>query len=209
MCGRPADGFRGTILLEIRQDCVMTKALRQLEICGAFLFLVHQVHVSAQCRMIYSVAEIASKAISLDGQIVCVKGMVAPMPIAEWDSARFVHELLPLPGKKASKAKDSIKLGLVEWSPETGISEKQYNADSFDLLEAGWRDTRSTVSHALNVTLRALLMYKKNLLSKVPPLIPPAPRVDLAIHAQYDIELVVLEILNVRQTARLTTDEDR
>ncbi len=84
-----------------------------------------------------------------------------------------------------------MKVGLVEWSPETGIREEYYKPDSFALLP----QTRSAneQSRRVEVTIRAAVAYKKNLFASLPLNVPEEIR-----RARYDVELIVLEIVKAR-----------
>jgi hypothetical protein len=119
-----------------------------------------------------------------------------PTPVLQW-SAQLLLELLPL-GKKTLERPPAEKLGLLEWSPEIGLGEEFYKPDSFNLL-SDRESPRDMTAHALDVTLRAVVMYKKNLRAKIPPVAPDVAQAQSMREARYEVELVVLEILRLRK----------
>ena len=53
--------------------------------------------------------------------------------------------------------------------------------------------------YAVDVTVRAAVMYKRNLRAKVPPLLPPTPEIESMRHARYDVEIILLEFLEAKE----------
>jgi hypothetical protein len=151
---------------------------------------------AGECGSVLSVENVAKHAAALDGKIVCVRGIEPPSPVPEWDTMMFT-ELVPIPYNEQRRPSADTTLGLLEWSPETGISEKYYKPDSFDLLLEG-RSKGSKITNPLEVTLRAAVAYKRHLLSQTRPITPPAPSIDKMLAQQHSVELIVLEILRVR-----------
>jgi hypothetical protein len=176
----------------------MTKVLCQFAICGSLFLTVPSGALGAGCKRVLSVGDVMKNAPTLNGQIVCVMGMLVPAPVPQWNSA-VIHELVPLSTEKPEKSSSNNKLGLVDWSSETGVDERYYEPDSFALLSAGEGSVQAAITHPLDVTMRVAVVYKKNLRAKVPPVIPQAREAELVREARYDVELVVLEILTVKR----------
>jgi hypothetical protein len=90
------------------------------------------------------------------------------------------------------------RLGLADWWRESGIDEQYYKPDSFDLL-AFADPARGPSPHPLDVTVRAAVMYKRNLRAMVPPIPSGEPQTEAMRRAQYDVELVALEVVKARR----------
>src|ERR1700685_4005230 len=127
------------------------------------------------CARVLRVREVVRDARSLDGTIRCVRGLLTPKAIPQWHSASLVYELLPLRREQAPKFRQA--LGVIEWSPETGVDEALYNPDSFDLLNRATQAGGPTVAK-LDVTIRVAVEYKKDLFRRLPQLTPENPRVE-------------------------------
>jgi hypothetical protein len=91
-------------------------------------------------------------------------------------------------------------VGLVDWSPETGIQEKYYKPESFDLLARTAPRAMSGRTHPLDVTIRAAVMYKRDFRARVPSVNPGTPETEAMRYARYDVELVVLQVVASRTT---------
>ena len=142
----------------------------------------------AECKSALGVRDAVRNAQTLDGKPVCLHGMIVMTR-----GSTLVQELLPLPMKGRQVAKNRI--GLVDWSPETGISEGQYRPESFDLLLAKEPGAPTEAGSRLSVTVRGVLMYKKNLRARVASVRPNSPEVRLMREARFEVELVLLEVV--------------
>jgi hypothetical protein len=173
------------------------RLLRQFALCCMICSGGPHCAKGAECKQVFTVQDIIRNGRGFDGQIICVRGMLVPTAVPEWSGDLF-HELVPLPTKSTAQS-SKARVGLVEWSSETGISEKYYKPDSFDLLSEK-PPTRAPTGgmHRLDVTVRAAVMYKKNLRAKIGPIPPSPPQIKAMTEARYDVELVLLEILRVK-----------
>jgi hypothetical protein len=110
----------------------------------------------------------------------------------------LVQELVPAGEWQRQKISDAKKLGLVDWSPEMGGEPSLYKPDSFALLSAAAQERHAGAAQlAFDVTLRAIVMYKKNLSAKAGMVLHPDVRSEVGNFTHHDIELVMLEILRV------------
>ena len=146
------------------------------------------------------VDQLLRRAASLDGQVVCVRGMVEETPIREWSSA-LGYEMRPLRTGHA-EALPVRAVGLLDWSPETGTDGEDYKPDSFDLLLKATSGVLPKSAYALDVTLHAAVMYRRNMFARVPPFSPTTPQIEAMRAARYHVELVVLEIVRCREIGR-------
>ena len=145
-----------------------------------------------RCPHVLDAAEVLKEARTLDGKIICVTGKLVPVNVPQWKSS-LIYELFPAKG--SGKGSSTRRLGVLEWSPETGIDEKYYKPDSFDLL-AGSTPGASTPTTPLYVTIRGAVEYMKNLFGRLPPIGSSAPQTRAMRTARYEVELVVLEIIS-------------
>lgn len=95
----------------------------------------------------------------------------------------------------------------MEWSEETGIGGEFYAPDSFNLLNVGGQRAAMYGNYSLDVTLRATVIYKKNLRAKVPLVVPTPPELRSAWQTRHEIELVVLAILKVQRISYAEQNE--
>jgi len=151
---------------------------------------------SAACKKIFDVQDLVRSAASLDGEIICVRGLLALVRIRKWN-ATFVQALLQAPAKGLATAGGEV--GLIEWSQETGVSEEQYKPGSFDKLQPYEAVGFTSREASLEVVLRGALKYKRNLREKIPPGGPSTPETLALIKRHFDVELVILEVLNVKK----------
>jgi hypothetical protein len=142
----------------------------------------------AVCAHVFTIPEVTKNASQLQGKVVCLRGMFVKTLTPEWNST-IVSEMVPLPIKR--RESNSMKVGLVEWSPETGIREEYYKPDSFAILPQ--TSPASQPPRPLDVIIRAAVAYKKDLFASLPPNVPEEIR-----RARYDVELIVLEIIKAR-----------
>jgi hypothetical protein len=173
----------------------MIKSLWQATAIGTLFFLACPFARGAGCERVLGVAQVIMNASKLDGQVICVRGLVFPAPVPQWSGELF-QELVPLPTKPETTPSTS-RLGLLEWSPETGVDEKYYRPESFALLSRKNANTRLP-AHLLDVTFRGAVMYKRHLRATLPPIASTTPEIEAMRHARYEVELVLLEIVRSR-----------
>jgi len=142
--------------------------LRKLAIFTIFCSYPDCARGAADSKQILNVSDVLRDAPGLDGQIICIRGMLVPTTVPEWGpDAELFQELVPLPAKSTEQPpRATAKLGLVDWSLETGIREEYYKPDSFDLLSDGGLKSRARRTSRLDVTALAAVMYKVTLLSR-------------------------------------------
>jgi hypothetical protein len=161
-------------------------------------FFARSLGWGAGCKHALSVAEVVRNAQALDGQIVCLRGLLTPIPVPQWSTELF-QELLPLQAARPTPS-PADRLGLEDWWPESGIDEQYYKPESFAMLTPADFPMQPVAPHQLDVTLRAAVMYKRNLRANIPPLAPGEPQqIEAMRRARYDVELVLLEIVKARR----------
>ena len=168
-----------------------------LVVCSVMWAVVVPAGSVEGCRQVLAVTDVLNHARALDGKIVCVRGLVVPGLVPQWKGAALMSELAPLSVRRTA-GPPSQKLGLIGWAAETGIDEKYFNLESFDLLPGPDAGAKVETGHALEVTLRAAVMYKRNLRSKIPPAPSYPAEIQAMGSARYDVELVMLQVLNVK-----------
>lgn len=76
----------------------MTKVVGKLLIYGVMGFMHLGPAMSADCKQVLSVPEIARNGAKLDGRTICARGKLVPSAIPQWN-AGLLDELLPLSRK--------------------------------------------------------------------------------------------------------------
>lgn len=176
--------------------------LIRLVACGVICSLGQPVATSAECSRVFGVADVARNASRLDGRMICVRGMLVLTPVPQWNADLF-DQLLPLTAGEAQRS-TTPRLGLMDWSEETGVNGKDYKPDSFDLISAADPRVRTGSAGPMDVTLRAVVVYKKNLRSqltpfRITPFHPNPPEIESMRSAHYDVELVLLEVVRAKR----------
>ena len=184
--------MRGSVIE--RMPCCESLVARVFARLAVFSILVTTPFLSgAVCTQVFTVPEVTKNASQLEGKIVCIRGMLVETLIPEWNST-LVSEMVPLPTKRRESS--SMKLGLVEWSSETGIREEYYKPDSFAKFPQ--TSPASEPPRPLDVIVRAAVAYKKNLFGRLPPIFPITRQTEEMRRARYDVELIILEIIKAR-----------
>ena len=146
------------------------------------------------CSRVFSVSEVQRDGHRLDGKIICVRGKLAPEIVPQWGAA-LTYELLPV--NSSGRLSANGRLGMMEWSEETGVDEKYYKPDSFDLLRRATKRPGSLAT-PLDVTVRGVVEYRKNLFGRLPPIVSSTSQTRAVRNSRYDVELVVVEIIAVK-----------
>lgn len=172
-----------------------TKLRRALGIWGLWCAAFAPVACGGEtgCPRVLEASQVLNDGRALDGKVVCVRGMLLPVVVPQWESTSLIYELLPRRREKSARA--GRALGMIEWSPEMGIEESLYKPDSFGILDRAKPGAGS--SAPVDVTIRAMVEYKKNLFARLPPAIPESPQTEAMRGSRYKVELVVLEIVKV------------
>ncbi len=146
------------------------------------------------CEPVLSVEKLAQTARQLDGKVVCARGVIRPSHIAGLDGA-MIQELLPLSEWKRNHVAPEKTAGLIDWSAELGGEPSLYKPESWETLDR-FTEQRSAGSRCpIDVTLRAVVAYKKDLSGKIAERVPPElPWLSDAL-SHHDVEL--LEIIRV------------
>ncbi len=172
------------------------KMLRALVIWGLWRVAFTPVAYGGEagCPRVLEASQVLKDGRALDGKVVCVRGILRPVVVPQWESASLVYELLPIRREKSAKA--GRALGMIEWSPDLGIEEGLYKPESFGILDRAKPGPGSGAP--LDVTIRASVEYMKNLFAKLPPVIPDDPQTEAARASRYKVELIILEIIKVQ-----------
>lgn len=147
------------------------------------------------CKRVLTADEALKRAEVLDGQTVCVRGMAVPTSVAKWERGMLIQELKPTPAKRTAKV--SGGLGLIGWGPESGLSGQGYDEESFSRLAELPLDPPAP-GYILELTVRGVLMWHKNLRSKLPQADVYPPEVEAMRQARYEAELVMLKIVTAK-----------
>jgi hypothetical protein len=155
------------------------------------------------CSRVWSLGEVLRAAKRLDGQTICVHALLRPLPMGERSSAaRSIYEAVPL------GAKDRLhgnRAGLVDWDKELGIDESLYRPEKSDrlLAKAASRCAGPTQDDIVFDTIfRAVVEFGKGLTKRAYAALPPN-LAHLRPHiANYDVELVFLEVLKTTAVCR-------
>lgn len=137
----------------------------------------------ASCDKVMTVSEVIRSAPKLDSHVVCVRGLV--------DVTGVLFEMTPLRGAKQNRQ----TVGLIDWSPGMGIASSLYKPESFKLLSDIKRRTPS-----LDITLRAGVFYKRHFLAEIEKKFSKNPEISKIPRTPHDVELIVLEILNAKNS---------
>jgi hypothetical protein len=166
----------------------------QLVLLITVLYLAAHAHASDRCPRIFTPAKVVQMAKDLDGQIICVRAMLRPLPIRDRASnSLFVYEVVPLDAKQ--RQLDANRIGLVEWDEELGIDKSLYRPESEKILVTAANRCPGTLKNELSydVEFRAVVEYKKNLTEHAYATLPPNLSAMAPRKTHYDIELVPLE----------------
>lgn len=163
-------------------------------------FLFQGVGLQAQnrCARIWTVAELAKGAKQLDGQIVCVRALLRPLPLQDRSSpSLFVYEAVPLDRKQ--RLLDVNRVALLDWDKELGIDESLNRPASEALIQqAADRCPGVPQDHlSFDAEFRAVVEYRKGLTRRAYAALPPNLSSEKPRRTHYDTELVVLEFLKV------------
>lgn len=165
-----------------------------MKVCKIGLCLINAIALQLQaapCGKVMTVNEVLRFARTLDSQVVCVRGTVRT------DSG-ILFEMMPTTSDKLKRQ----RIGLIEWSPETGVKARLYKPGSFKTLAIAMRPPSESVGSVfLDITLRAVVFYKRHLLTKAAEMFPKTPQYSRIAGTAHETELVVVEILDVRKQA--------
>lgn len=164
-------------------------------VCSAVLTLVPTVSATAaaNCGKVLSVGQLIRSAQHLQGQIVCVRGIL--LISNSYDDVPLVAEELLSPEQIARGSADAV--GLISWSPETGVPDDLFKPESEELLtNAQARCKRACV---VDVTFLGGVMYQKRMLEKIRKMFEGKYGVGWLPGTQRDVELVTLQVVKVNR----------
>ena len=146
----------------------------------------------ARCAHIWDLTAVLKAARRLDNQVVCVNALLRPIP-SQGPSPVALYEFVPL--EKEARLSNRSRAGLVDWDKELGIDESLYQPKSYNLLDIAAKacPNVSRQNLAFRVQVRCIVEYRKRLFARAAKTFPPG--FATARSANYDTELVVLEIL--------------
>lgn len=148
---------------------------------------------ASDCTRLWTIPELVRAGSRLDGQVVCVRSVLRPLPLRDRTSPSvFVYEAIPRRGESGGQ-----RVGLLAWDKELGIDESLYRPSSEDLLtKAAARCGGITQDElSFDVNFRAVVEYRKGLTERAYSALPPALSAEKPRRTRYDIELVLLEVL--------------
>jgi hypothetical protein len=169
----------------------------------ASLFVPAVSTAATDCVRIWSPAELAKEAKRLDGQLVCVRALLRPLPIRDRSSASlFVYEAVPVDVKQHPL--DMNRLGLVDWDEELGIDGSLHRPESYDLIDGEARKCPGTPKDELSfeAEFRGIVEYRKGLTERAYKSLPPSLAPEAPRRTHYGTELVILEFLKVTGICR-------
>lgn len=148
--------------------------------------------VAQDCKDVLTVDHVIRYARSLNGKIVCIKGVLRPIRDSTKTSV-FIHELTSKAGADARSRKEVI--GVMEGSGDAPVGADQYKPQSFKLLDL----LSENVPPALDVVLRGAIMHEKGLFRKLSARLPSDSLYDPFRSLSYSVEFVLLEVVSVKE----------
>jgi hypothetical protein len=147
--------------------------------------------LSQECKEILSVDAAVRRARDLDGKVICLQGVLRPIPTRDKTSAT-IHEIVS-DGSAGVGSRKTV-IGVVEGSGAPGIDAGQYRPESFKLLDQAEKD----ISAPVVVVLRGALMNEKDLFKKLSARLPRDPMYDPLRDLAYSVEFVLLEVISAK-----------
>jgi len=153
-------------------------------------FTVSAPLIADPCKEVLTVEIAIRNAPKLDGKNICLTGIVHPIS----GTTFLIHEITST-ARSGTTAKLPA-IGIVDWSPETGIREAEYRPGSFKMLE-DYFDKGPSLSGSFRVICRGALMYKRHFFRQLDARLPPDSLYNPLRGLSYTVELVLLEVLSV------------
>ena len=150
------------------------------------------------CDHVWSLGRLARDAKRLDGQAVCVRALLRPLPIQDRNSrALYVYEAVPL--DRRERPINAYRVGLLDWDSELGIDESPRRLESYDLIESAARQCSGPAKTELSfdTEFRAVVEYRHSLTERAYAALPPSLSQDVPKRSRYETELVILEFIKV------------
>lgn len=156
---------------------------------------------TGSCRQVLSVREVVRNARQLDGEVVCVRGIIVQQEITD---RRAVTALAPemmqlVDGNTASRQRATV--GLIDWDRETGVDGRSYRPETFARLEQlVGTGAQPNGPRSVDATVRGAVMHKRRLLERSREIAKRTAGIDIT-GPQREVELVLLEVITVQGPA--------
>lgn len=149
-----------------------------------------------KCARTLPLSEALGRAKLLDGQVICVRALVRPLP-PEDRSSPDLYTYEAVADAPAAFGESAGRAGLLDWDPSLGVNKSLYKPESYELIESAARKCEAVAERAeLETVFKAAIFYKRDLIERAYEALPPGVREDAPRRRHYDTELVILEVLN-------------
>lgn len=164
--------------------------------------LVCPAHATASdaCRRPLSIGELVRRAPRLDGQVVCMRGVLVHWPV-DGRAQNFVviaPEMTSL-AQLTRGGRETEFVGLIGCDEKRADGAYPCKPETINRLEEADATAQARVGQRslLDVTVRGTVMYKRRLVEQIRQLATHTLWADALQGAQRDVELILLEVVNV------------